>query len=1108
MIRATQNNESTAFENKTESNTLNRITVPRGAITAMTKRLSVFLFTFFALFAPTMSAAQNPEMNNGIFAAAVADTAYIANCINASDQASVSKDGASSSSCVYSSGGTNYGHISDWNTSNVTDMTEAFRDQGNFNQDISGWDVSSVTNMTFMFRGAASFNADLSGWSTASVTNLWGMFREATSFNADIGGWTTGAVTSTRVMFQGSNFNQDISGWDVSNVTHMNNMFKENDDFNQDISGWDVSSVQLMQSLFAGASAFDQDIRDWDTGSVIVTADTNNYYRMFNTSTAMIARFGSVAGFDTDSGSDVTPSAAFFNQGGVSTLDGITGVTLSPTFAASTQNYTAAATAGALNLSIDLTRPTGAASVVLTQGSSTSSVTVGAIDPVTGVAALNAATIVAGSNVFSITVTSPDSSDTTTYTLTVTGEIVMPAMTNATMLAARSQFQATGGCGRNPNQADFVKGAASADVCSYSAGGVDYGHVSDWNVSQVTDMEDMFNSAGEFNQDISAWDVSNVTNMRGMFQAAANFNQDIGDWTVSNVEDMTDAFESANAFNADISGWDVSGVTTMRRMFQNAHAFNQNIGGWDVSNVTNMGAMFTREILATDPPGTVMALDQDIRDWTVGNSVNLINMFANNPAMIARFDGVTGFGNSGNGYTPTSVFFNQGDVSTLDGFTGVTTTETFTSASTSYTATATAGTLNLGIDLSRPRGTASVVLTQGGTATPVTVGAIDPVTGVAALSGFNIAAGSNVFSITVTSPDASDTTTYTLSVTGTASVAEAGIAPSANAITVAEGSTATFTVQLSAEPTASVTVTPSAGDASEVRFIPATLTFTTGDWNTPQTVTVAGVFDTVTDGTQTSTLTLTAASTDGDYSGITSTVAVTTTHVAATTPAAMNDTIFDRAVADATYRTNCLNEATQTSVAKGAASAHHCVYYEGTTNYGHISDWNTSNVTDMSNAFNGRSTFDQDISNWNTANVTNMLGMFQNATNFNQDISGWNTKKVTNMRVMFQFTDEFNQPIGAWDTASVTDFIAMFHTARKFNADISDWKTESATNMSSMFKNAADFDRDIRDWKVDSGDILGQMFNGATKMDTRFGSVAGFSATPTAAFFNKAVSLR
>ena len=93
-------------------------------------------------------------------------------------------------------------------------------------------------------------------------------------------------------MFQGSNFNQDISGWDVSNVTHMNNMFKDNDDFNQDISGWDVSSVQLMQSLFAGASAFDQDIRDWDTGSVIVTADTNNYYRMFNTSTAMTVTDG------------------------------------------------------------------------------------------------------------------------------------------------------------------------------------------------------------------------------------------------------------------------------------------------------------------------------------------------------------------------------------------------------------------------------------------------------------------------------------------------------------------------------------------------------------------------------------------------------------------------------------------------------------------------------------------------------------------------------------------------------------------------------------------------------------------------------------------------
>ena len=69
--------------------------------------------------------------------------------------------------------------------------------------------------------------------------------------------------------------------------------------------------------------------------------------------------------------------------------------------------------------------------------------------------------------------------------------------------------------------------------------------------------------------------------------------------------------------------------------------------------------------------------------------------------------------------------------------------------------------------------------------------------------------------------------------------------------------------------------------------------------------------------------------------------------------------------------------------------------------YGHISLWNTSNVTNMSNMFNGATNFNEDIGNWDTSNVTDMSSMFYDAYKFNQDIGWWDTSKVTNMNRMF-----------------------------------------------------------------------------------------------------------
>ncbi len=113
-----------------------------------------------------------------------------------------------------------------------------------------------------------------------------------------------------------------------------------------------------------------------------------------------------------------------------------------------------------------------------------------------------------------------------------------------------------------------------------------------WDVSNVTDMISMFYRAKSFNQDISGWDVSKVTFIDYMFAYAESFNQDIGDWDVSNVTRMIDMFKNAKNFNGKIGKWDVSNITNMSSMFSGAESFNQDIGNWDVSNVTHMNSMF------------------------------------------------------------------------------------------------------------------------------------------------------------------------------------------------------------------------------------------------------------------------------------------------------------------------------------------------------------------------------------------------------------------------------------------------------------------------------------------------------------------------------------
>ena len=81
-----------------------------------------------------------------------------------------------------------------------------------------------------------------------------------------------------------------------------------------------------------------------------------------------------------------------------------------------------------------------------------------------------------------------------------------------------------------------------------------------------------------------------------MFYTSHKFNRDIGTWNVSNVINMERMFEFAFQFNNNgsksIESWNVSSVLSIESIFEDAQLFNQNIGKWPIRIDCNIERMF------------------------------------------------------------------------------------------------------------------------------------------------------------------------------------------------------------------------------------------------------------------------------------------------------------------------------------------------------------------------------------------------------------------------------------------------------------------------------------------------------------------------------------
>lgn len=141
--------------------------------------------------------------------------------------------------------------------------------------------------------------------------------------------------------------------------------------------------------------------------------------------------------------------------------------------------------------------------------------------------------------------------------------------------------------------------------------------ISQWGVLDISTSVAFY---GCTNLNITATDAPTVssTTMRYAFRDCTSLTTpNLNSWDMSGVTDMLGMFQSATSFNGTVAGWDTGSVITTQNMFIHAAAFNQAIGVWDMSSNAHVGGMFYNVGAA--------AFDQDVGGWNIGQVATAAN---------------------------------------------------------------------------------------------------------------------------------------------------------------------------------------------------------------------------------------------------------------------------------------------------------------------------------------------------------------------------------------------------------------------------------------------------------------------------------------------------
>ena len=442
-----------------------------------------------------------------------------------------------------------------------------------FAEGIDSPDLSQVTDMSDMFCGCTSFNQPLNNWDVSQVTNMRDMFSGCTSFN------------------------QPLDNWDVSKVTNMSGMFDNCTSFNQPLNNWDVSKVQSMglgymtRGMFAGCSSFNQDLGMWKLEKCEYLVLDNCGMSVENYSKSLV---GWASQTNINQNLALNAAGLKYNASGKAARKQLI----------KEKNWRIR----------DDNDEIGRPFITRWEGEAGKKLRI----PIYG---YSYKLIIKRASDGSVLVTENDCNGTYSYTPTEDGELLVEAGPEGIYSFQMLDYWGNKGSTEallRVEQFGTVQWRSMKNAFFYCEN-MDFAKGIDTpDVSQVTNMENMFCGCSAFNQPLNNWDVGQVTNMENMFYDCSAFNQPLNNWDVSKVTNMKDMFHGCTSFNQPLNNWDVSKVINMQRMFVVCTPFNQPLNNWDVSQVTNMGDMFSG----------CTSFNQSLNNWDVSKVTYMRDMFS------------------------------------------------------------------------------------------------------------------------------------------------------------------------------------------------------------------------------------------------------------------------------------------------------------------------------------------------------------------------------------------------------------------------------------------------------------------------------------------------